>query len=252
MTQYLHEYAGPFFLEGGEHAVLLTHGFTGSPSHMRPLAEKLHAAGFTVQGLLLPGHGTKKEDMLSSTWEDWLAAELKAVHELKQRYKYVSACGLSMGGVLTLIAAEQTEVTSCVPIAAPVKITNPLIALAKYAHFVMPEINWKSGDERRRAMLMAAYDHGYTGYPTKRANDLYILMKKAYRNLYAVTCPALIVQSYDDQTVKSVSAQMIYDGISSKEKEILWLEGVPHVCTITHELPNIAAKMISHLRAAEK
>jgi len=252
MTEYLHEYAKPFFFEGGEHAVLVTHGFTGSPSHMRPLAEKLHEAGFTVQGLLLPGHGTKKEDMLKSTWQDWLDAELKAVHELKQKYKYVSVCGLSMGGVLTLIAAQQTDVTACVPIAAPVKITNPFIGLAKYAHFVMPEINGKSGEESRRSMLMAEYDHGYTGYPTKRANDLYILMKQAYKNLYAITCPTLIVQSYADRTVKSVSAQMICDGISSKTKEILWLEGVPHVCTITRALPSIAEKMIGHLRAAEK
>ena len=52
-----HENAWPFFLEGGEHAVLLTHGFTGTPAHMRPLGEYLHAQGFTVQGILLPGHG---------------------------------------------------------------------------------------------------------------------------------------------------------------------------------------------------
>ncbi|MBR5232039.1 MAG: alpha/beta fold hydrolase [Clostridia bacterium] len=252
MAAYLHEYAKPFFLEGGSHAVLMTHGFTGSPSHMRPIAEKLHSAGFTVQGLLLPGHGTKKEDMLKSTWEDWLAAELNAVHELKQKYDHVSVCGLSMGGVLTLIAAQQTDVTACVPIAAPVKIANPLIGLAKYARFVMPEINWKSRDEQSRSMLMPEYDHGYSGYPTKRANDLHILMKKAYKNLYAITCPTLIVQSYGDRTVKSVSAEMIYNGISAQTKEILWLRDVPHVCTITREYPHIAERMIRHLRAAEK
>ena len=32
---YMHEYAKPFFFEGGEHAVLLTHGFTGTPATVR-------------------------------------------------------------------------------------------------------------------------------------------------------------------------------------------------------------------------
>lgn len=250
--EYLHENAKPFFLEGGEHAVLLTHGFTGSPAHMRPLGERLHQAGFTVQGILLPGHGTSIADMKKSTWQDWLAAELEAVHQLKEKYKYVSVCGLSMGGVLTLLAAEQTDVTSCIPIAAPVKISNPLIGLAKYASLFVKEINWGPASEERTKMLMTEYDQGYSGYPTVRANDLYVLMKKAHRNLYAVSCPTLIVQSHADKTVQPVSAQMIYDGISSKEKDILWLEKVPHVCTISYECDTIAEKMIAHLRAAEK
>lgn len=250
--EYMHENARPFFMEGGEHAVLLTHGFTGSPAHMLPLGERLHWAGFTVRGLLLPGHGTKKEDMLSSTWQDWLQAELDAVHQLKEKYKYVSVCGLSMGGVLTLLAAEQMEVTCCVPIAAPVKISNPLIGLAKYASVFIKEIHWGPASEERTKMLMTEYDQGYSGYPTVRANDLYVLMKKAYRNLYAISCPTLIVQSHADKTVQPVSAQMICDGIGSEKKEILWLERVPHVCTISYECDTIAEKMTVHLRAAEK
>ena len=49
--------AQPFFFPEGEHAVLLMHGFTGSPAHMRKLGEALHARGFAVRGILLPGHG---------------------------------------------------------------------------------------------------------------------------------------------------------------------------------------------------
>ena len=45
--------AQPFFSPEGEHAVLLMHGFTGSPAHMRKLGEALHARGFAVRGILL-------------------------------------------------------------------------------------------------------------------------------------------------------------------------------------------------------
>lgn len=250
--EYMHENAKPFFLECGEHAVLLTHGFTGSPAHMRPLGERLHAAGFTVQGILLPGHGTSIADMKKSTWQDWLAAELEAVHQLKEKYKYVSVCGLSMGGVLTLLAAEQMDVTACVPISTPIKIRFPFIGLAKPASYFIKEMRWGPGSAVHDDRLMMEYNIGYSGYPTDKAHDLNILMKKAHRNLYLVNCPTLVVQSHADLTVRSVSAQMIYDGISSREKDILWLEKVPHVCTISYECDKIAEKMIAHLRAAEK
>lgn len=50
-------------LEGGEHGVLLLHGFTGSAAHMRPLGERLHSQGFTVMGINLPGHAQSMEAM---------------------------------------------------------------------------------------------------------------------------------------------------------------------------------------------
>lgn len=249
---YLHENARPFLMEGGEHAVLLTHGFTGTPAHMLPLGERLYQAGFTVQGILLPGHGTCVEDMKKSTWQDWLQAQLSAVHQLKEKYRHVSVAGLSMGGVLSLIAAEQTDVTACISISTPVKISFPFIGLAKPASIFVPQLRWGPGSAVKDERLMEGYNIGYPGYLTARAHDLHILMKQAYRNLYAVNCPTLIVQSHADLTVRSVSAQMIYEGISSAVKEIVWLEGVPHVCTVSRACDHIAEKMIAHLRAAER
>lgn len=54
---FAHPNAQPFLLEGGEDAVLLIHGFTGSPAHMRTVGEAINGAGFTAKGILLPGHG---------------------------------------------------------------------------------------------------------------------------------------------------------------------------------------------------
>lgn len=246
-----HPNAAPFFLEGGEHAVLMTHGFTGTPAHMRPLADRLHQAGFTVQGLLLPGHGTSIEDMAKSTWEQWLEAELQAVHQLQERYKYVSVCGLSMGGVLSLIAAEQKDVTCCIPISAPMKVKFPLISLAKPASYLIPQMKWGPGSAVKNQRLMEEYNIGYAGYPTAKAHDLNILMKLARKNLYAVSCPVLAVQSHDDRTISSDSAKIILQGVRHDKKDALWLRGVPHVCTISAEAEHIAACMTDALRKAQ-
>nr|HML45876.1 alpha/beta fold hydrolase [Clostridia bacterium] len=100
----------PFLLEGGSNAVLLIHGFTGSPGHMRPLGDALHRAGYTVQGMLLPGHGTTLSEMVQCNWRKWLDAATDALRALRERYRTVTLGGLSMGGLISLRVAELNPV----------------------------------------------------------------------------------------------------------------------------------------------
>lgn len=86
---------------------------------MRLLGEHLHAVGFTVRGINLPGHGSRLEDMGKYTWKDWLQASKMAVAEMQEQCRYVSVAGLSMGGVLTLLVAEQMEITAAAPFRPP-------------------------------------------------------------------------------------------------------------------------------------
>ena len=72
--------AEPFRHEGGEVGVLLCHGFTGSPQSLRPWAEYLAERGLTVALPLLPGHGTRWEDMQLTGWQDWYAEEIGRAH----------------------------------------------------------------------------------------------------------------------------------------------------------------------------
>ena len=63
--------AEPFSQPGGPSGVLVLHGFTANPQSVRPQAEALAAAGYTVDVPLLPGHGTIVEDMIPTRWADW-------------------------------------------------------------------------------------------------------------------------------------------------------------------------------------
>ena len=65
--------AEPFAADGGSIGVLLSHGFTGSPQSLRPWAEHLAAAGYTVRLPRLPGHGTSWQEMNTTRWTDWYA-----------------------------------------------------------------------------------------------------------------------------------------------------------------------------------
>lgn len=241
----------PFFLPGGEHGVLLIHGFTGSAAHMRLIGEELNAQGFTVQGINLPGHGTHMMDMANYTWEDWLHAAKDAFLQLKGKCRHVSVGGLSMGGVLALLLAEQMDVTAAVPISAPMAVQNKLLFLARPASLFIKTIMW--GDDSHRARLMNMdYHCGYAGFPTRNGADLNRLIRMARRDLHAVTCPVLAVQSHGDETISADSAEVIANGVSSEKKGILWLEMVPHVCTISPEYKRIAQAMGDLFRSVEK
>lgn len=239
----------PYFVQGDSHAVLLFHGFTGSAAHMRPLAEGLVTQGFTVRSINLPGHATRLEDMRNCTWQDWLNAAKEEFTRLKEQYEFVSVAGLSMGGCLALMLAEQNDPTAVVTISAPMGVQNRMMPLAGLASLFVPEVSW---DERKDDALDARYDMGYSGFPTKSAVGLNRIIREARENLCAVTCPVLVVQSDGDTTIRPESMQVILDGVSSSKKTRLCLKDVPHVCTISRESTHIAKEAGKFLRLAQQ
>ncbi len=243
--------AQPFLFEGDNHGVLLIHGFTGSVAHMRLLGEHLRDQGFTVMGINLPGHAQSMEAMGKTGWQDWLRAAKEGVMRLREICQYVSVSGLSMGGVLTLMLAEQMDLTAAAPISAPMGVQNRWMPLAGVAWPFVRTIEW-TADPERAHMLDSRYDLGYTGFPTRCAADLNYLIKQTRRDLHAVVCPVLAVQSHADETIAPASADIIMSGVSSRKKRTLWLDEVPHVCTISQEHGRIAEHVGAWLRAAEK
>lgn len=241
----------PFRLEGGRHGVLLIHGFTGSAAHMRPLGEALHAQGFTVQGINLPGHAVSMEAMGHTGWQDWLDAAKEAFRQLKEECDVASVAGLSMGGCLSLLIAEQMEPAAVVPISAPMGTQNRLLPFARIAAPFMKTVWWGSRDDTE-PRVDERYDYGYPGFPTSCGHDLHRLIRMARRDLHAIQCPLLAVQSRADGVISPNSAEVILRGVSSRKAGVLWLEDVPHVCTITHQLPAIAKAVGDLLREAEQ
>ena len=51
--------------------ILLLHGLSDSPYHMRALGQIFKEEGFYVLGLRLPGHGTLPSGLLNVTWQEW-------------------------------------------------------------------------------------------------------------------------------------------------------------------------------------
>src|SRR5215467_15002695 len=98
-----------FYFRGGDNGCLLIHGLTGTPGEMRYLGERLHSAGFTVNGVCLAGHCTTVEDLKNKAWQDWYLSVKEGYNQLASSCKKVFLCGISAGALLALYLAHEPQ-----------------------------------------------------------------------------------------------------------------------------------------------
>ncbi|MFW5709176.1 MAG: alpha/beta hydrolase [Chloroflexota bacterium] len=113
LQQYLNAFKAeehqPFVLAGGEHAALLIHGFPGSPAEMRPIANSLNTAGWTVSVPLLPGFGPQVETLADRKKSEWLDAVQTTYDDLRKQHETVVLIGNSFGAALSIELAATTR-----------------------------------------------------------------------------------------------------------------------------------------------
>lgn len=129
----------PFYFSGNRIGCLLIHGFSGSPSEMRILGERLAEFGWTVHGILLSGHGTTPEQMAKTRWEDWAKDAEAGVGELRKTCDTVIGVGLSMGGLLTLHLATLGLIDGIVTMNAPMVLAD---RRTRYIQLIRPFLQY--------------------------------------------------------------------------------------------------------------
>ncbi|MEN8134630.1 MAG: alpha/beta fold hydrolase [Thermodesulfobacteriota bacterium] len=82
--------------------IVLIHGLSDSPYHMRSLAEHFRDQGFLTRAILLPGHGTKPGDLTKITIEAWLEATEYAIKGMQSEVDQLFIGGYSLGGALAV------------------------------------------------------------------------------------------------------------------------------------------------------
>ena len=248
-VSYFHPHVAPFRHESqSADELLFIHGWTGTPAHLRPLARFVADAGHPVTAPLLAGHGTTELDMVQTTWRDWVRTAGEAAQEILDRGHRLHLAGLSMGGIISLLLAPVFGASSVTTINAPIKVHNWQVRFSGFMR----------GSEKIRELPydpppnddVAEFWQGYDDRPVGTVAELFDLVKAVRRNLDRVTAPALIIQSHADETVKAESAQIIYDGISSQDKRLLWLERSRHVSTLDVERHIIGEAIVDHIETS--
>ena len=240
--------AEPFFYEGNQIGVLLSHGFTGTTQSMRFIAEQLHEeAGFTVLGPRLTGHGTKPEEMARASAEQWIRDVESSLEQLQRRCSKVYMGGLSMGGTLTLyMAAMHSDVIAgALPVNPAVFLNSPDLASLAYMADAPATVPGVGSDIKKPGETELVYPV----VPVPAIRQLYALMAVTKELLPRVIFPTMIFTSTEDHVVSPDNGPYIMEHIGAQEKRLVWLENSYHVATLDHDKERIAREMIDFIRA---
>ncbi len=236
--------AEPFYFPGNSHGVLLVHGFSGSPGEVKELGEKLHMEeNYTVKGILLPGHGTNPHDLEQVTWMDWYKAVEKGVLELMDVCSDITIAGMSMGALLTLLAAA--NLNGSLVINRIVVMSTPIYLYDWRVHFLWlaNRVGWALFKRKRNIDAPERYNVAYDCMPFKGVQETWKLMNYCKSGILAqVKVPCLILQSKTEHTARPISAEYIFKHISSTEKRIVWFQS-KHVMTLYEQRDKVYAEI---------
>ncbi|CAL9401012.1 Thermostable monoacylglycerol lipase [Streptomyces sp. enrichment culture] len=229
--------AEPYRHEGGEAGVLLCHGFTGSPQSLRPWAEYLAARGLTVALPLLPGHGTRWEDMRLTGWQDWYAEVDRELRALRERCARVFVAGLSMGGALALrLAAKHGDAVAGVMVVNP---ANKVHGLSAYALPVARHLVRSTKGIADDIARPGGTELGYDRVPLHAAHSLRAFFRLVDGELPQVTQPLLLLRSPQDHVVPPADSARVLSRVSSTDVTEVLLEQSYHVATLDHDAERI-------------
>jgi len=220
---------------------------------MRYLGERLHAAGFTVNGILLAGHRTTVEDLKTKKWQDWYQSVKAGYEELRVSCKKIFVSGISMGALLGFLLAYEAkgDITALASLSTgfffdgwnthawqrwllPLAIHTPL----KYF------LDFPEGEPYSVKNVSVRYDHlGYPVFPAVSLSELFKLIRTVKAILPEVHVPTLIVHSREDDSHSLRSVDLMERQLGSTVKEKVILDNSYHVVTVDYQKEKVAAEV---------
>lgn len=217
--------------------VLLLHGLSDAPYSLRALGQRLHADGYTVILLRLPGHGTNPRALANLSWKDWAAAVKIAVRGLRDQLPsgtpmilggYSNGGALSVDYSLSAIEDESLPKLDAIVLFSPMIGINPMARITRLYQMVARvtgniKAQWSS--------VQAEIDpYKYSSWPMNANVQAWAMTQSVERKLARLEKsgqlkqlpPVLAMQSVVDSTVivtKLVS--VLFDRLSSELSELV-------------------------------
>lgn len=227
--------------------VVLSHGYISSPKEVEPLADFFFKNGFNVYAIRLAGHGTHCDDLKDRTYDEWYDSFDKAYSAISIISKEVYLCGFSTGGLLSLLLASKKDYK----IKAQICINSAISLQDIRVKYLVPTLSAFSN-------LLSIFDMGYDFVESESenpdinyskhyltsVNELGKLIEETNKHLALVKVPTLIIHSSNDPVVDPESAEIIYNSISSKVKEIQIIDSDKHVI-VTNKSKELVFEKIS-------
>ena len=215
----------PYYKKGGSTAVLIIHGYLGSPYEVTYLAEKLYSEGYTVSVPRLPGHATDSNDFLETGKRDWLRRVFDSYMELKSICSSVIIAGFSMGGLLAVHAAYRFETEKLILIAPALtnrrKLMLHMTPLLKYFKKTLKKDCRINTETEYEEYLKKEY---WSNDWISAASDILFMQIRAKKLLKKLKSEVLLIISENDRAVPVTVSEIIRKRIRSEhltEKRLL-------------------------------
>ena len=213
--------------------VLLVHGFTGAPPSMRPWGEFFHSKGYTVRVPLLPGHGTKAEDLNNVKWQEWPAKVEHELSELQKTCDTIFLVGLSMGGgtVLNVATNNNDAITGIVLVNPWIHLKGMPVQLA----FLISRFRKMRASVGNDIKRPGVTEWGYDATAILGVYEALKMLRNTRKNLGTVTVPVQLFHSVEDHTLPVSNTEIILSEIGSKDKSRIELVNSYHVATLDYD-----------------
>ena len=212
-----------------ERAVIMVHGFPSTPNTYAYAAERAYQAGYDVYVPLLPGFGTKPEDLEHTTFSQWYAYLAEFYETVRARHAFTAVIGTSMGASMTLRLGEDYSGTvqkphALVTVAAPVFLNSIRDRSIK---------DWKMYLARTAALFYSSIKTGihvgkeeendgdeqwigYTGQFVRSGLSFLYALKGIRKNLASITCPLMAIHDLHDRTISYKNLKIIEEHVNAK------------------------------------
>lgn len=177
--------------------ILLVHGLSDSPYHVRHLGEFFRSQGFRVMALLLPGHGSQPGDLLDIDWREWAKAVHYGADTLEAEVDELYLGGYSAGATLCALQSAHDRRVRGMFLFSPAFEIDSRAKWANlhrlYSRFLPKEAWLEVRQDKDR--------YKYESFCKNAAAQMYALIKALPQT--GAKIPVFLAASADDATVHS-------------------------------------------------
>lgn len=214
------DFNSPFYLPStieSNKAILLVHGLGDSPFYFSDIGKSLANAGMHVYSLLLPGHGSKPQDLMLPTYEDWQNIVDHYAHLLITQYDNVWLGGFSTGGnLVTITASENLEINGLLLFSPGFQSKAGFVEKLTPIAAMFSDWGWKTKEDNIARYNSTTFN-GAMAY-IESASELRKQLSKT-----KITIPTLLVLSAADSVVDPVKVHEISSAsFTNSQSKVIW------------------------------